>query len=42
MRVTNGAGPPAIGVEIYEPGGKRRLSFAVSLVDLHRALLMAS
>lgn len=32
----------AIGVEVLEPGGERRFSFAVSLVDFHRALLMAS
>lgn len=32
----------AIGVEIMEPSGERLFSFAVSLDDLHRALLMAT
>jgi hypothetical protein len=32
----------AIGVEIGKPNGERRFSFAVSLDDLHRALVMAS
>ncbi len=31
---------PAIGVEITEPDGERRFSFAVAVGDLHRALLM--
>jgi hypothetical protein len=33
---------PAIGVEIAEPDGERQFSFAVSVSDLHRAMLMAS
>jgi hypothetical protein len=36
------ASVPAIGVEIMEPDGERQFSFAVSVSDLHRAMLMAS